>query len=419
MLHYSCPPIIGGVETVLATHARMFLDTGYRVTAIVGRGGRFDPRVALTQVPLIDSRFDALERINSELREGIVSASFYELVHRIDESLSEALQDIDICIVHNALTLHFNLPLTCALDRIARRGQTDLIAWCHDLSWTNPLYLPLMREDEPWNLLKRPMPNTRYVTVSEFRARELATLFGDACVVAINNGIDAARFLGLSHGTQDLLRQIDAWSAYPFLLLPARITRRKNIEQAIRILPSLKDSGCRPLLLVTGPPGPHNARSIDYVDELDALAQSLDVAESLVMLHRLRRPSGRSWSASDAMIRELYRVADALIFPSAQEGFGLPILEAGLARLPAFCADIQPFRDIAGEHLHYFDLTEAPGVTARRMLETLDLNREARLHRIALSQYDWSMIFERQLQPMVDAIAAGREAGDAGMGIHV
>src|SRR4051812_5217945 len=160
MLHYSCPPIIGGVETVLATHARMFLDAGYRVTAIVGRGGRFDRRLELRQVPLIDSRFDALERINSELREGIVSVAFYELVDRIDESLSEALQDIDICIVHNALTLHFNLPLTCALGRIARRGRTDFIAWCHDLSWTNRLYFPLMREEEPWSLLKRPMPNT-------------------------------------------------------------------------------------------------------------------------------------------------------------------------------------------------------------------------------------------------------------------
>jgi mannosylglucosylglycerate synthase len=419
MLHYSCPPIIGGVETVLATHARMFLDAGYRVTAIVGRGGRFDRRLALRQVPLIDSRFDALERINSELREGIVSAAFYELVHRIDESLSEALQDIDICIVHNALTLHFNLPLTCALERIAHRGRTDLIAWCHDLSWTNPLYLTLMREEEPWTLLKRPTPHTRYVTVSEFRAKELAALFGDSPVVAINNGIDAARFLDLSRATQDLLRQIDAWSAYPFLLLPARITRRKNVEQAIRILPSLKNSGCQPLLLVTGPPGPHNARSIDYVDELDAMARSLGVTESLVMLHRLRRPSGRSWAASDVMMRELYRVADALFFPSAQEGFGLPILEAGLARLPAFCADIQPFRDIAGEHLHYFDLTEAPSDTAERVLDTLDTNAEARLHRIALSQYDWSMIFERQLRPMVDAMASAREAGGAGMGIHV
>ena len=76
------------------------------------------------------------------------------------------------------------------------------------------------------------------------------------------------------------------------------------------------------------------------------------------------------------MIRELYRVADALLFPSAQEGFGLPVLEAGLARLPAFCADIEPFRAIAGENLHYFDLNEDPTLTAHRLLETLNQHAE-------------------------------------------
>ena len=252
MLHYSCPPIVGGVETILATHARIFLHAGFQVTAIVGRGGRFDRRLELRRIPTIGSRFDALETVNSELRAGAVSAAFYDLAERIEEALSVALRDIDVCIIHNALTLHFNLPLTCALERLAVSGRARLIAWCHDLAWTNPLYLPLMREAEPWSLLKRPFPNTEYVTVSEFRARELASLFGPQTPVrTIPNGIDAGRFLGLSSPTLQLLRQIRARDAYPFLLLPARITRRKNIEQAVRMLPALKSADAEPLLLVT------------------------------------------------------------------------------------------------------------------------------------------------------------------------
>ncbi|MFN0073935.1 MAG: glycosyltransferase [Chloroflexota bacterium] len=402
MLHFSCPPIIGGVESVLATHARMVLDAGHSVTAIVGRGGAFDRRLGLRLIPLIDSRFDLLESINGELRQGIVSADFQTLTDRIDLDLTDSLRDIDICIVHNALTLHFNLPLTVALHRIAQRGEVQLIAWCHDLSWTNPLYLPLMHDAEPWTLLKRPAHNTRYVTVSEFRAGELSALFeGKAPVQAIPNGIDAGRFLSLSQATIRLLRELGAWQSFPFLLLPARITRRKNIELAIRIVAELKAAGARPLLLVTGPPGPHNPRSIDYVDELDALAESLAITDNLVLLHRLWRTASRRWSASDTMMRELYRVADALMFPSAQEGFGIPVLEAGLARLPAFCADIQPFRDIAGPNLQYFNLDESPALIAQRILEVLGRNAEAQLHRSVLMDYDWSMIFEHQLLPLV------------------
>ena len=418
MLHYSCPPIVGGVEAVLATHARLFLDAGYPTAAIVARGGKFDRRIDIRQVPLIDSRFDELERINAELRRGEVSSRFNDLTERIETDLSRTLADIDVCIVHNALTLHFNLPLTSALDRIARRGGTRLIAWCHDLSWTNPLYLPLMHEREPWTLLKSPIPNTDYVCVSEFRAEELGGLFGGrAPVTAIHNGIDASRFLGLGRATQQLLRQVQASQAFPFLLLPARITRRKNIEQAVRIVAAMETAGASPLLLVTGPPGPHNARSIDYVDEIVRLAESLNVSNRVVLLHRLRRSNGRSWSASDEMIRDLYRVADALLFPSAQEGFGLPILEAGLARLPAFCANIEPFRDIAGEHLHYFELDEEPDVTANRILMVLERDHGAQLHRIALSEYDWRSIFDQQLRPLVDA-AAGSPTDGVTMAAH-
>jgi glycosyltransferase involved in cell wall biosynthesis len=155
------------------------------------------------------------------------------------------------------------------------------------------------------------------------------------------------------------------------------------------------------------------------VDEIVALAESLDVSGQVVLLHRLRRSVGRSWAASDGMMRELYRVADALLFPSAQEGFGLPILEAGLARLPAFCANIEPFRDIAGDSLHYFELDEEPDVTGNRILAILDRNPEARLHRIALAEYDWRMIFERQLRPLVAVAVSGSGSGDVSAAAHV
>ena len=57
---------------------------------------------------------------------------------------------------------------------------------------------------------------------------------------------------------------------------------------------------------------------------------------------------------SDELMAELYRWADALLFPSEQEGFGLPLLEAGLARLPVFCTALAVLREAGGADVHYF-----------------------------------------------------------------
>ena len=38
ILHYSCSPVVGGVESVIAEHARLLVDNGYAVTVIAGEG---------------------------------------------------------------------------------------------------------------------------------------------------------------------------------------------------------------------------------------------------------------------------------------------------------------------------------------------------------------------------------------------
>ena len=43
LLHYSVPPVIGGVESVLAQQARLMADAGHNVRGIAGRGEKFDP----------------------------------------------------------------------------------------------------------------------------------------------------------------------------------------------------------------------------------------------------------------------------------------------------------------------------------------------------------------------------------------
>jgi glycosyltransferase involved in cell wall biosynthesis len=66
-----------------------------------------------------------------------------------------------------------------------------------------------------------------------------------------------------------LARRLDLLRADLLLLLPARITRRKNIEFALEVLASLRREGGQDArLLVTGPPGPHNPGNLAYLEQL-------------------------------------------------------------------------------------------------------------------------------------------------------
>jgi glycosyltransferase involved in cell wall biosynthesis len=58
---------------------------------------------------------------------------------------------------------------------------------------------------------------------------------------------------------------------------------------------------------------------------------------------------------SEAELEKLYRHADAFIFPSLSEGFGIPILEAFSYQKPLLCSNTSSFPEIAGDAAIYFD----------------------------------------------------------------
>lgn len=63
---------------------------------------------------------------------------------------------------------------------------------------------------------------------------------------------------------------------------------------------------------------------------------------------------------SDAQIRRLYRSCDALVYPSHDEGFGLPVVEAARYGLPSVLRDIPVFREVTTRHGFWFADRGAP-----------------------------------------------------------
>lgn len=407
ILHYASPPTVGGVETTIAYHARGLANLGYAVRVISGSGYDFDTRVETHVNPLFGSSHPEVLRVKSELDAGVVSAQFERLTDQITVDLKNSLNGCDVCLAHNIPSLHKNLPLTAALARLLEC--IPVVAWCHDLAWTNPQYLPELYEAYPWTLLRERWPGVHYVTVSEARRSELAQMLGISAeqVTVIVPGVDPARFFHWTAMMRTLENELCLLDADGLLLLPARLTRRKNIALALRILAEVRrQSGQDFRLIVTGPPGPHNPSNPGYLGELLTLRRDLGLDDAAHFIYTYGVPD-------DDTMANLYQLADALLFPSEQEGFGIPILEAGLSGLPAFCADIPPLRHTGQDDVTFFDpINGLPAAIGRQIVETLRASPAYRLRVRVRQSYRWDVIIREQIVPVLEMLDRASEPGD-------
>lgn len=59
-------------------------------------------------------------------------------------------------------------------------------------------------------------------------------------------------------------------------------------------------------------------------------------------------------NADDADLYAAYRGSRALVFSSYAEGFGIPMVEAGMAQLPMICYDTPVAREVSGNYAYYY-----------------------------------------------------------------
>lgn len=406
IIHYASPPVVGGVESTLAQHTRVLCDAGLTVRNLSGEGAPFDPRAEFVLDPLFGSQHPAVLARSAELASGEVTPDFDELSRAIELRLSEALAGVDVCIVHNAHTLHKNLALTAALRHLLDHPDSPrFIAWAHDLAWTNPQYQPHLHGGYPWSLLKEAWPRTRYVTVSEARQCELAALFemDPSRIAVVPPGVDAPALLAWTPDLRRLNARFGLLDADLLIVLPARLTRRKNIPYALQVLAEVRaQSGRDARLIVTGPPGPHNPANSAYLRELLDLRESLGLADAAHFLYTAGE-GDQPFVPDDATVAALLRTADALLMTSAHEGFGMPVLEAGLLGVPVFAPDMPSVREVAGEDCWRFDpAVEAPEIVARRLLAALDASPTARLRVKVRQTMRWETLVTGRLLPLLE-----------------
>ena len=406
ILHYSAPPIIGGVEAVIKAHLKEFIHAGYSCTVITGRGdvNALPPNANIIEIPEIDSRHPEIIKISQGLEAGRVPKYYETLETQLADCLEPILSGFDHLIIHNVFTKHFNLPLTGALHRLLDLGVIlNGIAWCHDFTWTSPSSRSKVHPGYPWDLLRTKRSNCVYVAVSRERQHTLAGLFDCPIdeIKVIYNGVDPIQTLGLSDQGMTLVNKLGLMKSDINILMPVRITKAKNIEFALEVVAELKKMGLNPMLVVTGPPDPHDPNSMNYYQSLRDIRDELGVADEMRFIFEVGPEPDQPYFIDERVVGDLYRISDVMFMPSHREGFGMPVMEAGLVGIPIVCRDVPAAQELADREASIFNAEVDAGQVATRLVQMLERSPTARLRRRVRKQYTWQAIFEDAIQPLL------------------
>jgi glycosyltransferase involved in cell wall biosynthesis len=184
--------------------------------------------------------------------------------------------------------------------------------------------------------------------------------------------------------------------------MPVRVTQAKNIEFAMRTVHLLKERGVRIKLVVTGPPDPHDEKNLAYFHSLKRLQQELGLEPELCFVFESGPDTGIPYTIGADVVGELYRVSDLVFLPSHREGFGIPILEAGLAGVPIASTNIPAAREIGGRDVLLLDLQAGPEGAVEQVLLWMQSSLVYHLRKRVRERYTWQAIFRRQIQPLLD-----------------
>lgn len=178
------------------------------------------------------------------------------------------------------------------------------------------------------------------VVVSEDWRSRLAADHGVEATV-IHNGVDAGRFPPIDAARRRAVRREAGVDERFVFLAVGGIEPRKGsvfLLEALAALAGRLDPA--PALVVVGG---HSFQDYTQYRE-DALAMlpglGLQLGHDVIL----------AGTVTDDRLHELYRSADALVFPSVKEGWGLAVLEAMTADLPVVASDIPVLREYLVDH---------------------------------------------------------------------
>ncbi|MBN2162270.1 MAG: glycosyltransferase family 4 protein [Pontiellaceae bacterium] len=207
-------------------------------------------------------------------------------------------------------------PVDCRIPSLLFVADVQYLIYPQYFSWAD-------RQFRNRSYLRSMQRADSITTVSQFTADHLMKHCGVAPekITVIHHGVDAVSALP---------DESDEEAARPFIYYPAASYPHKGHEQLFRSFAELKRRGLiKQRLLLSGEQTAHWNR-------LEQIIREESMEGEIIHLGYI----------AYATVLALYRQADAIVFPSEFEGFGLPVLEAVQFEKKIVCSRLPTFSEL-------------------------------------------------------------------------
>ena len=150
-------------------------------------------------------------------------------------------------------------------------------------------------------------------------------------------GIPSEKITVIPHGSPDIPPQREPLFDFPYLLYVGARWSYKNFEPFIKECAHVISHSPNLHVVCTGE---------TFSDEEISLLSKLKIQEQVISMPHI----------TEDQLQALYQHAVAFIYPSAYEGFGIPILEAFVNGCPVLLNNASCFPEVGGDAAIYFDI---------------------------------------------------------------
>ena len=155
-------------------------------------------------------------------------------------------------------------------------------------------------------------------------------------------------------------------------------------------------------LVLTGPPDPHDPASLDYFRSLQQLRDDLGLQKTMYFVYENSQTAGLPLLVDELAVADLLRASDVMLMTSHHEGFGMPVLEAGLLGVAVASTQVPAALEIAAGNTLLFDKQDDPLRIADKLLDWTQSNPQQRLRRLVRKEFRWEVIFRSKILPLLE-----------------
>ncbi len=238
----------------------------------------------------------------------------------------------------------------------------------------------------------------RIITVSYNSKRDLVDYFGitPASIEVVYNGVASDFRADIPRAERERVAGKYGLPR-PYLLFLGGEKPHKNVRNVLRAYAEARRARALPHALVLAGPMPKNRSRVE------ALIAALDIES------RVFRPG----IVPEEDLPGLFAGADAFLYPTLYEGFGLPVVEAMACGVPVLTSSTSALQEIAGGYAQLVDPMDVDAIARGIADLATDPRRRARYSELGkrrAGEFSWDRAAEHTLRVYAEALSGGHTA---------